>query len=85
MKRILAPILLALTFSVVFSSTSFAGWTKVSKNVNGTTFYVDFERTRKHDGYVYLWTLNGLLKPDKKNFSLPQILICFIEIKTSFK
>jgi len=46
------------------SSTSFAGWTKVSENV-GATFYVDFERIRKHDGYVYFWELIDFLKPDE--------------------
>ena len=58
-------ILLALTFSVMFSSTSFAGWTKVTENVRGNIFYVDFERVRKHGGYVYFWTLIDFLKPDK--------------------
>ena len=29
----------------------------------GDTFYVDFERTQKHGGYVYFWQLNDLLKP----------------------
>jgi hypothetical protein len=53
MKRILAPILIALTFTVMFSSTSFSGWTKVTESVDGNTFYVDFERIRKHGGYVY--------------------------------
>ena len=58
--------ILALTFSVMFSSTSFAGWTKVAENVSGDTFYVDFERIRKHGGYVYYWRLSDLLKPNKK-------------------
>ena len=62
MKRILAPIVLALTFSVMFSSTSSAGWTKVSEGVDGSTFYVDFERIRKHDGYVYYWNLTDYKK-----------------------
>jgi hypothetical protein len=31
--------------------------------VNGTTFYVDFERIRKHGGYVYYWYLTDYLKP----------------------
>ena len=44
-------------------STSFAGWTKVSENVDGDTFYVDFERIKKHDGYVYYWYLIDYLKP----------------------
>ncbi len=31
----------------------------------GGTAYVDFERIRKHDGYVYWWELIDLLKPDE--------------------
>jgi len=58
-------ILLTLTFTVMFSSTSFAEWKKVSENVDGDTFYVDFERIRKHDGYVYFWHLSDYLKPNK--------------------
>ena len=56
-------ILLALVFTVMFSSPSFADWTWVSENVDGYTFYVDFERIRKHDGYVYFWRLNDYPKP----------------------
>ena len=58
-------VLFALTLSVMFSSTSFAGWTKVSESVSGNTFYVDFERIRKHDGLVYFWRLRDYLKPDE--------------------
>jgi|TARA_R110000822_G_scaffold92765_1_gene213969 hypothetical protein len=58
-------LILALTLSVMFSSTSFAGWTKVAESVLGDTFYVDFERIRKHGGYVYYWRLSDLLKPNK--------------------
>ena len=54
-----------LVFTVMFSSTSFAEWTEIGKNVDGDTFYVDFERIRKHDGYVYFWRLRDYLKPDK--------------------
>jgi hypothetical protein len=57
-------IFLALTFStVMFSSSSYAGWTKVSESAIGDTFYVDYERIRKHDGYVYYWRLSDYLKP----------------------
>ena len=64
--RKLTLILTTLIFSVMFSpSTSFAGWTKVSENVSGDTFYVDFERIKKHDGYVYFWRLTDFLKPDE--------------------
>jgi hypothetical protein len=47
----------------MFSSSSYAEWTKVSENMNGDTFYVDFERIRKVDGYVYFWQLQDYLKP----------------------
>ena len=50
-------ILLAIIFTVMFSSPSFADWKKVSENVDGDTYYVDFERIRKHGGYVYFWDL----------------------------
>ena len=37
----------------------------MGQNVNGNTFYVDYERIRKHDGFVYYWNMTDLLKPDK--------------------
>ena len=55
-------IFLALTFSVMFSSSSYAGWTEIGKNDLGT-YYVDLERIRKVDGYFYWWELVDLLKP----------------------
>ena len=61
MKKLI--ILSTLIFSVTFSSPSFADWKKVGENVAVATFYVDFERIRKHDGYVYWWGLADFLKP----------------------
>ena len=61
MKTLLT--IFTLVFTVMFSSTSFAGWKKVTEHVHGNTFYVDFESIRKHDGYVYAWYLQNLLKP----------------------
>ena len=62
MKTLLT--IFTLVFTVMFSSTSFAGWTKVAENVNGT-YYVDFERIRKHGDYIKFRELVDLLKPDK--------------------
>ena len=56
-------ILFTLILTVMFSSTSYAEWTKVTAHVNGNTFYVDLERIRKHGGYVYFWGLMDRLKP----------------------
>ena len=63
MKKLL--FLSTLIFTVMFSSTSFADWTKVLKGVEGNTCYVDFYRIRKHGGYVYWWELVEYLKPNK--------------------
>ena len=58
-------VTLILTFllSLMFSSPSYSEWTKVSENVDGDTYYVDFDRIRKHGGYVYFWRLSDYLKP----------------------
>ena len=69
--RKLTLILTTLIFSVMFSSTSFAEWKKMGESVeSGTTFYVDFERIRKHDGYVYFWMLSDYLKPKHGDLSV---------------
>jgi hypothetical protein len=37
----------------------------MGQSVDGDIFYVDFERIRKHGGYVYWWGLTDYLKPTK--------------------
>ena len=54
------PILL---FTLIYSSTSYAEWTKLGENTVGDTYYIDFDRIRKVDGYVYYWILSDYLKP----------------------
>ena len=55
MKKL--ALLATLIFSVMFPSASYAEWTKFGNNVDGDTFSLEFERIRKHDGYVYWWKL----------------------------
>ena len=62
MKKLLT--IPTLIFSIVSSSISFAGWTKVAENVNGT-YYVDFGRIRKHGDYIKFRELIDLLEPNK--------------------
>jgi hypothetical protein len=57
--------LLILLFSFLISFNSYGDWEFISVNENNTTFYIDFEKTKKIDGYIYYWTLGDLLKPDK--------------------
>ena len=55
MKKL--TLLTTLLFSVMFSSSSYAERRKIRVNVDEITLYVDIERIRKHDGYVYWWKL----------------------------
>ena len=64
MKKLL--LIFTLLFStLMFSTPSYGEWTKVSSNKSGDTYYVDFERIRKHGGYVYFWELTDYLKPSE--------------------
>ena len=68
MKKLL--LISTLLFStLIFSTPSYGEWTKVTTNVDGTTFYADLDRIRKHDGYVYWWDLTDYLKPKNGYFS----------------
>ena len=62
MKQLL--VLTIFISSLIMSSVAHAKWTWVIRNVNGTTFYVDFQKIRKHDGKVYYWRLTDYLKPE---------------------
>ena len=64
MKKLL--LIFTLLFStLMFSTPSYGEWMEVSSSGNGEqTFYVDFDRIRKHGGYVYFWRLGDYLKPN---------------------
>ena len=47
----------------MFASPAYADWEKVHGNVNETNLYVDFDRIRKNNGYVYYWELTDFSKP----------------------
>ena len=65
MKK-LTFIFTLLFLTVMFSSVSHSKWTKVGESAtSGNTWYVDFDRIRKHDDYVYYWELHDYLKLDK--------------------
>jgi hypothetical protein len=62
-------LIFTLLFStVVFSSSSYADWTKVTEASNGDDHYLDFERIRQHSGHVYYWVMRDYLKPDKSGY-----------------
>jgi hypothetical protein len=64
MKNIL--LIFTLFFSAeFFSSPSYAKLMKVDESVDGDIFYKDFDRIKKHCGYVYYWNFQDNLKSTK--------------------
>ena len=53
----------------MFSSVCFGEWTEVSKNVNGDTYYVDFDSIKQEDGYLYYWELQDWIKSEMGDLS----------------
>ena len=50
----------------LFSINGFAvNWKKLSENKSGSSFYVDVENIKKHNGFVYYWILIDYLKSTK--------------------
>ncbi|MEE2693853.1 MAG: surface-adhesin E family protein [Pseudomonadota bacterium] len=56
MKKLTLFIVLFSTLAT--SSSSFADWARVGENKTGNTFYVDFQKIRQAEGYIYFWLLN---------------------------
>jgi hypothetical protein len=59
-------------FSIIllFSINGFAAnWKKLSENKSGSSFYVDVENIKEHNGFVYYWTLIDYRKSTKIGFS----------------
>ena len=59
-------LITTFTLLLMFSSPSYAEWKRVGKTTNGDSFYVDVDRIRKVDGFVYWWQLQDLPKPDSE-------------------
>ena len=60
-------LITSLTLLLMFTSPSYAEWEIGTISVRGglreAIFYVDFDRIRKVDGFVYYWTLDDYRKP----------------------
>ena len=56
-------LLSTLTLSLMFSSGSSAEWTSAWSTSAGDKYYLDLDRIRMNDGYLYVWYLTDLIKP----------------------
>jgi len=50
----------------MFSPPSYSEWEYIGKSVKGIEYYVDFERIRKHDGYVFYWELKDYVTENEQ-------------------
>lgn len=57
-------ITISAIFSLLVSPVSFGEWTPAGKGGNDS-FYVDLDRIRKLDGYLYFWILIDNSKPNE--------------------
>ena len=71
MNRLL--ILPVVLLSLLVGTPAWGEWTKVSTNVDGITYSVDFDRIKHHVGHVYYWELHDLIKPVLGRFFLQKI------------
>ena len=61
MKKI--TLLLVITFTFLFSNTSWGEWSYFAESSTGTKFYFDKDRVRKSGKYLYVWELHDLKRP----------------------
>ena len=64
MKKIIILITAFLSF-LLFSSISYGEWTKITEDKIGDTYYLDYEKIKKHGKYVYSQYLKDYLKGNK--------------------
>ncbi len=57
--------LLFSMLSIVFCLPLFADWELVGSSKSGYDYYIDFERIKQSNGYVYFWRLNSFEKNTK--------------------
>ena len=63
--KLIMKKLLLLSFLWFSINTYAASWEKVV-DVDGDTYYVDLENIKRHNGYIYYWTMYDYLEPMPK-------------------
>jgi len=66
--------LLLLLVSLLLTFNSYGEWTKVTKDDDGDSYYIDLNTIKKNDGYVYWWDFVNYVEPDDGFMSLTSFL-----------
>ena len=53
----------------MISFNSYGEWTKVNEDVDGDSYYIDFETVKEIDGYVVWWEMKDYIKHHKGDMS----------------
>ena len=56
--------LLILLFSILISFNSYGEWTKLGENIDGDSYYIEFDTIKARNGYVYWWSLSDYITPN---------------------
>ena len=57
---------MTILLSIIFTFPSYGDWKFTTMNTDLVSYYLDYKRIRKNNGYVYYWVLEDrLLKPNE--------------------
>jgi hypothetical protein len=59
-----------IIFFLLVTSQVYGGWAKIGDNIDGHSFYIDHDRTRVHNGYLYVYILVDYLTPKVGDYSV---------------
>jgi hypothetical protein len=48
-----------LLFSILISFNSYGEWVQVSKSVSGMTTFINLDKIKEHNDYIYYWALTN--------------------------
>jgi hypothetical protein len=48
-----------LLFSILISFSSYGEWVQVSKGVSGTTTFINIDKIKENNDYIYYWALTN--------------------------
>ena len=66
MKNRLVFIFTMVCAVIMLSSAGYGEWKMIQKT-NRTSYYLDIDRIRHNDGYVYFWSLLDYVRPNPFN------------------
>ena len=73
MEKYIKKLLLLLLISLSFNS--YGEWTKTNMDVNGVSYYIDFETVKQSKGYVLWWEMRDLPESNEDGDMSAQIFI----------